>query len=162
MVRLVRSEQMALFGLVLLERKLEWFWFRIYRVWWVPWWLTWHLCLYICEKYEMSRLWHTHGRTHGQWKVVQYSVWAGSAIFVYYVYIYLHKKISPPQLSSLPHFTFTSVPSGTSWADICQLGRTIFASYNLLVVEAIMCNKERQRPLLKSKCHDTDLKLLIT
>ena len=44
-----------------------------------PWWLTWHLCLYICEKCEMSRLWHTNGRTHEQWKVGQYSVWAESA-----------------------------------------------------------------------------------
>ena len=33
-----------------------------------PWWLTWHLCLYICEKCEMSRLWHTDTRTHGQWE----------------------------------------------------------------------------------------------
>ena len=46
-----------------------------------PWWLTWHLCLYICEKCEMSRLWHTNTRTHEQWKVEQYSVWAESAIF---------------------------------------------------------------------------------
>ena len=45
-----------------------------------PWWLTWHLCLYICEKCEMSRLWRTDGRTHGKWKVEQYSVWAESAI----------------------------------------------------------------------------------
>ena len=44
-----------------------------------PWWLPWHLCLYICEKCEMSRLWHTDTHTHGQWKVVQYSVWAESA-----------------------------------------------------------------------------------
>ena len=63
MVRLVRSEQMALFGLVLLERKLAWFCFRVYRVWWFPWWLTWHLCLHICEKCEMSRLWRTNTRT---------------------------------------------------------------------------------------------------
>ena len=28
----------------------------------------------------MSRLWRTDGRTHGKWKVVQYSVWAESAI----------------------------------------------------------------------------------
>ena len=45
-----------------------------------PWWLTWHLCLYICEKCEMSRLWRTNTRTHEQWKVEQYSVWAESAI----------------------------------------------------------------------------------
>ena len=32
-----------------------WFWFRIYRVWWIPWWLMWHVCLYICVKCEMSR-----------------------------------------------------------------------------------------------------------
>ena len=48
-----------------------------------PWWLTWHLCLYICEKCEMSRLWHTDTHTHGQWKVVQYSVWAESAMHVH-------------------------------------------------------------------------------
>ena len=50
-----------------------------------PWWLTWHLCLYICEKCEMSRLWHTDGRTHGHTdsrKVEQYSVGAESAIRV--------------------------------------------------------------------------------
>ena len=41
-----------------------------------PWWLTWHLCLYICEKCEVSRLWCTDK----QWNVVQYSVWAESAI----------------------------------------------------------------------------------
>ena len=79
MVRLVRAEKMVLSGLVF-ARKIGWFWFRIYRVWWVPWWWTWHLCLYICEKCEMSRLWHTNTRTHEQWKVVQYSVWAESAI----------------------------------------------------------------------------------
>ena len=28
----------------------------------------------------MSRLWHTNGHTDGKWKVVQYSVWAESAI----------------------------------------------------------------------------------
>ena len=95
MVRLVRSEQMALSGLVLLERKLEWFWFRIYRVWWVPWWLTWRLCLYICEKCEMSHLWHTDGQTDGQWKVEQYSVWAESAIcskFQYCKTVSSHEK----------------------------------------------------------------------
>ena len=43
-----------------------------------PWWLTWHLCLYICEKYEMSRLWRTDGRTDSR-KVEQYSVWTESA-----------------------------------------------------------------------------------
>ena len=51
-----------------------------YRVWWVLWWLKWHLCLYIWEKWEMSRLWHTHTQTDGKWKVVHYSVWAESAI----------------------------------------------------------------------------------
>ena len=46
-----------------------------------PWWLTWHLCLYICEKCEMSRLWRMDGRTDSG-KVVQYSVWAESAIHI--------------------------------------------------------------------------------
>ena len=76
MVRYVRAEKMVLSGLVFARKIARMILIQDYRVWWVPWW---HLCLYICEKCEMSRLWHTNGRTHEQWKVGQYSVWAESA-----------------------------------------------------------------------------------
>ena len=35
----------------------------------------------------MSRLWHTNGRTHEQWKVEQYSVWTESAIELWKIQI---------------------------------------------------------------------------